>query len=273
MLAKVEVTNKQGSTLVLPLGEAVEGFFVKDIDGLDPVKATLVSSSFAQQDGEQYQSSRREKRNLVFKLGFELGPRTGTIRDIRRKLYQFLMPKSEAYFRFYDDDGTYVDIDGRVESNETALFSKEPEAVISVLCFDPDFYDPHSVIVSGSTTSDTSEFVMQYDGSVETGFVFNLAVGRDLPEVTIFSRTPDGVMTSLQFVAPLVAGDVLRISTISGAKGASYIRNGNDNPVLYGVSPYSNWINLFPGLNYIRVYAEGAVIPYTIEYTNKFGGL
>lgn len=273
MLTKVEVTNNQGSKLVLPLGEAVEGFYIQDISGLDPVKANLVSSSFAQQDGEQYQSSRREKRNIVMKLGMEFGPRTGSIRELRSTLYRFLMPKTEARFRFYDDDDFTVDIMGRVEGNETPLFSKDPEATISILCFDPDFYDPLGLVLSGSTTADTSEFAVNYEGSVETGFVLKVMVDRDLPELVVYSRTPDGVMTNLQFIDPLVAGDVLTISTVSGAKGATRNRAGTDSSVLYGISPYSNWINLFPGLNYIRVYAEGAAVPYTIEYTNKFGGL
>lgn len=274
MLTTVEVTNNQGSTLVLPIGEAVEGFYVADIDGLDPVKATLVSSSVAQQDGEQYQSSRREKRNVILKLGLEFGPRTGTIRDLRSTLYRYLMPKTEVRLRFYDDEvDYYVDIYGRVESADAPLFAKDPEATISLLCYDPDFYDPLGIVLSGNSTSDTSEFATTYDGSVETGFVFKAMVNRDLPELTIYNRTPDGTMTSLQFIGSLSAGDVLTISTVSGAKGAYLTRAGSDSSVLYGVSPYSNWINLFPGLNYIRVYAEGAAVPYTIEYTNKYGGL
>jgi hypothetical protein len=38
-------------------------------------------------------------------------------------------------------------------------------------------------------------------------------------------------------------------------------------------SSVSTWINFFPGTNYIRVYADGAAIPFTIEYTTKLGGL
>jgi len=273
MLTKVEVTNNQGAVLTLPVGEAVDGFFIKDIDGLDPVKATIVSSGFANQDGELYQASRREKRNIVSKLGLEFGPRTGSIRDLRKQLYNFFMPKTQIQLRFIDDEDPSVYILGRVETCDAPLFVQNPEATISLLCFDPDFFDPTIQQISATTTSDTSEFGMIYEGTTETGFIFTLNVDRSLDEVTIYSRTPDGVLTSLQFIAPLVAGDVLQISTVSGSKWAKLTRAGSTGSILYGVSPYANWINLFPGENHLRVYAEGAGIPYTIEYTNKFGGL
>lgn len=276
MLTRVEVTNPQGATLAIPFGESVEGYFALPFDGLDPVKANLVSSSFAEQDGEQYQSSRRDKRNIVMPIGYDRGPRTGSIRDLRNRLYQFLMPKSEVRLRFYDDEvDYYVDIYGRVESHESEIFSLEPKANVSVLCYDPDFYDPLGVTLAGNTTSDTSEFVTEYDGSVETGFTFTLKPNRTMSEFTIYNRTPDGQMLNLQFIAndPLIAGDILTISTVDGKKGATRNRNGVITPVLYGISPYAAWINLYPGLNYIRVYAAGGPVPYTIEYTNKYGGL
>ena len=60
MLTRVEVRNDHGNLLNLSLQEILGGFIVEEIQGLDPVAATIVSSSFAQLDGEQYQSSRRE---------------------------------------------------------------------------------------------------------------------------------------------------------------------------------------------------------------------
>jgi hypothetical protein len=75
------------------------------------------------------------------------------------------------------------------------------------------------------------------------------------------------------FAEPLIAGDVLTISTVSGNKHATLTRAGSDSSLLFGVAPDASWINLFPGPNYIRVYTEGAAIPYTITYTSKVGGL
>jgi hypothetical protein len=277
MLTKVDVITEQGLTLELPLQDSSEGYLVKDIGGLEPVKATLVSSSFANVDGEQYHSSRREARNVVFKLGLEVGHTTGTGRQLRSNLYRYFMPKSTVKLRFYEDDmGGFVDIFAVVESFDCPLFAQEPEATISLMCYDPDFYDPDPVIINGVTTDDTDEMLIEYDGTVETGILFNLMVDRTLPEFTIHHRSSDNAIRSLVFEEPLSAGDVLTISTVTGAKGATLTVNEEaTSSILYGIDPASNWINLFPGMNYIRVYVEetGDPIPYTIEYTTKYGGL
>jgi len=77
----------------------------------------------------------------------------------------------------------------------------------------------------------------------------------------------------LEFKEPVLLGDMLVISTISGDKGATLTRAGSIKSVLYGITPVSNWINLFPGTNHIRVHADGAAIPFSIDYTTKLGGL
>lgn len=276
MLDKVEVLTEQGVLLTLPLQDISQGYSVQDIDGLDPVKATIVSSTFGQMDGEQYQSSRREKRNIILTLGYEPDYIMGTVQDLRKKLYSFFMPKSRVLLRFFQTGEPVVQIYGRVESFNSPKFAKEPTAVISMLCFDPDFYNPTPVVLSGNTTSSTVETTHAYPGSVETGILFRLMVNRnDLTEFTIYHRPPDDSLRSLDFATatPLQTGDVVSISTIPGNKFVTLTRGGVDTSFLFGVSPQSDWISFFPGNNKLRVYAEGAGIPYEIEYTTKFGGL
>ncbi len=99
MLVSLEVITRQFQSLLLPLNEVLNGFAVESIEGLEPVKATLVSSSFAQIDGAQYHSSRREPRNIKLKMGLEPDYVTDSVRDLRHRLYGFLMPKSEVTLR------------------------------------------------------------------------------------------------------------------------------------------------------------------------------
>lgn len=273
MLTKVEAVTAQGETLSLPLQDVSGGYVVQDIDGLDPVKATIVSSSFAQLDGTQYQSSRRENRNIVLTLGFEPDFVTTTVAGLRSNLYRFFMPKSYVTLRFFIDDVHFVDISGRVESCGAPLFSKEPEVEVSILCFDPDFAAPDSVVLNGSTVADTTESLVEYEGSVETGFVFKLLVDRALTGFSIDSRQAGGAFQSFEFAAILQAGDTVEISTVAGSKYARLTRAGVQSSILYGVSPASAWVNLFPGDNLLRVSAEGAPVPFNITYTAKYGGL
>lgn len=271
MLTMLEV-NGQGGLLSLPLSDISSGFIVQQVDGLDPVKATLSSTAFAGWDGEQYQSSRRETRNIKLQLGLDPDPLVDTVRTLRKRLYSYFLPKSQITLTFYMDDGLTVSIAGVVESFETTLFAQEPSVSISIICYDPDFYVASETVPGNSTESSAVTF-LTYDGEVETGFVFTLNVNRTLSEVTIYNTTPNEGVRSLDFTGSLVAGDVLTISTVTGNKGATLTHLGASSSVLYGVSPQSTWVDLKPGSNQLRIYAVGAAIPYTIEYSTKYGGL
>lgn len=273
MLVKVEARNGQGSLLTLPMEDVSSGLVVEDIQGLDPVKATIVSSSFAGQDGTQYHTSRRESRNIVFRLELQPDYFETTVRDLRTQLYKYFMPKSPSSLRFFTDDDLVVDISGRVESFETPLFTKEPSVDISIICFDPDFVELAPVELEGMTTSDTTETLIEYGGSVETGIQFVLEVDRTLTEFTVYHRLPDGTIRAMEFAYPLIAGDAFSVSSVSGDKEVVLTRSGTESPVLYSKSPQSGWIELENGDNYIRVYADGAGIPFSISYIPRHGGL
>lgn len=273
MLTKVKATSAQGSILDLPFSDPSGGIVVEKIDGLDPVKATIVSSSVALMDGSQYQSSRRDNRNLVLTLPLKAEYTNDTVRGLRNKLYSFFMPKSEVSLLFSSDDFPDVSISGRVESFEAPLFTQDPKATISMLCFDPDFKEALATQVSSSTTSGTDEITIDYDGTVESGIQFHMDINQALSGFVIYHTPPDNVLRRLDFVEPLSVGDSLDISTVSGAKGATLTRAGSTSSLLYGISPYSNWIELQPGINKLRVYATGTAMPYTITYETRHGGL
>lgn len=275
MLSHVEVRNALGDLLDLQLTDPSSGFLIEEFGGLGPVKATIVSSSFAAMDGTQYQSSRRENRNITLQLALVPDYISSSVRNLRQQLYNFFMPKSEVNLKFYLIDGLVVEINGRVESCEPVLFTKEPKINISILCFDPDFLDINEVILSGTTVTDSTETLISYDGTIETGIVFTMTLNHAASSFTIYHRTPDGSIRTLDFAASLLTGDVLMISTVSGDKAVILTRSGVSSSFLYGMSAQSNWIELQPGDNYIRVYctASGAPIPYAIAYTPRHGGL
>jgi len=273
MLSTVEVYTARGVMLPLSLNNPAGGYLVRSIDGLDPVKANLVSSSFARLDGEQYQSSRREKRNIVIKLGIEPDYGVSSVRELRNELYSFFMPKSRVKMRFVVDGAPDMDIFGMVETFDSPLFTGDPVATISLLSFDPDFFDPTTIVVSGTTQGTTTANVFDYDGTVDSGIIFTLEVDRSIGDFQI-QNTPSGeIVRTLDFAASLEAGDVIEISTVPGDKYAMLTRGGNIDSILYAVSPYSDWPKLQPGENDIRVKTAGASIPYSFEYTNKYGGL
>lgn len=274
MLETVEVRTPQGSFLELPLMGVLSGYVITDIEGLDPVPATLVSSSFATMDGEQYHSARREKRNIVLKISFEPDFVTSSVQDLRRGLYDYFMPKSLVSLRFVMDDGLEADIQGRVESFETPLFSQKPEVQISLLCFDPDFYDASSVVLVGASTNGPSEMTINYGGSVEAGVVLQFNVNQTINALTVYHRDPSGTLRSMDLQVPMINGDIVKISTETGNKYARKTTGGSESSALYAISPQAYWLKLQPGQNTIRVYAAtGTTIPYTLTYLTRYGGL
>ena len=273
MITTVEATNIRGELLLLELDDVAGGYAVESIEGLDPVNAILVSSGFAQLNGEYFQSSRRDPRDIALKLSLEPDYLTDTVGGLRKRLYRHFMPESPVGLRFTDSDGLVVDIDGRVESCAAPPFTAEPRMDVSVRCFNPDFRAISLTTLAGATVATEAETLIAYDGTLETGLEFTMNVDRSITEFSIYHRAPDGSQRILEFAAPMVAGDVLKIGTNPGNKGATLTHSGSTNNVLYGIAPQSNWLQLEPGDNYIRVYATGAPIPWSIDYVSKYGGL
>lgn len=273
MLTKVEARNAAGSVLTLPYGEPVGGVYNKPTEGLEPVKASIVTTGFANQDGEQYQTARRGPRNIILKLGFAPDWVLTTHKAIRDKLYGWFMTKQQVELRFYDDSGLVVSITGRVESNDSPRFAADPDATISVYCVLPDFIGMTNEMISGTSVADGTESSATYVGSTETGFLFTLNVNRTISGFSLYQRGVDGIQYEMDVIASLVAGDVVKISTVSGNKYATLTRGGVDSNILYAISPSSPWLTLTPGTNKLRLLISGAAIPYNIQYTDKYGAL
>lgn len=274
MLDTLKITSPQGANLTLPLDDIVNGYSIQDIQGLDPVKAEIASSQYPNQAGEQFHSSSRGKRNIILKLGLEANYSTQTVRQLRQGLYDYFMPQSDVSLQFLDDDGSAVDISGKVEDLSAPLFTAKPAATISILCLLPDFIDTKKTTVTGASVPDMTETSIDYTGTSATGFLFHLQIDRALTEFSVKSRSPDGVQRSMDFTTTgLQAGDTIEISTVTGAKGVYLLRAGSRTSLLYALAPYSPWLNLYKGSNAFRVLASGNPMPYTLEYKNKYGGI
>lgn len=273
MLNLLEVRTDQGTMLSLPLEDLSSGYLIKDIQGLDPVAASIVYSSMAAQDDEQEQSTKREKRNIQLKLGYEPNYVDSSIRTLRDKLYGFFMPKTQVRLRFYFDDMPPVEIVGRVEVMDAPLFARDPEVNISIMCAKSNFYGLDTLTVGSNTVTDTTELTVHYDGTIETGGRFRLLPNRNMSGFSIYNRISDDVVLQQDFAYALVNNDILDINSVPLSKYARLTRGGGTNSVLFGISPTSRWINLYPGVNRLRVVASGAPVPWTFQYVNKYGGL
>lgn len=274
---KIEIRTTFGKLLTLRMQNSQNGLYIKELDGLDPTKSNIVTTSFAKRDGTQRQASRRESRDLKIKLGFDPDFNTTTVDSLRQQLYRFFMTKMIVDVRYYLLSGLVVEVTGEVETFDSPRMVQDPEATIGIYCFESDFREAVPRIVEHVST-DGSETgsgpgVLDYRGSVETGFVFRMAATRNWEEFTFINETEDGMIRQLEFSEPMLAGDILEISTVTGEKGAWRTRGALRTSILNGVSPYSDWVNFFPGENKLSLVMEGAPESFTIEYSEKYGGI
>lgn len=273
MLTKVEVTNRRGNVMVLAINDDNNPYQVAEIEGLEPVQATLTSSSYAGNDGEVFQGAKRGARNIKIKLDLDPDFVDDTYTTLRQALYAYFIPKSQVKLRFYSDTGLYLDIQGVVEEFTSPLFVQGPEVNISIMCYQPDFTDPRVISIEGVTVDDDTVTVLDYPGSVETGTLVTLNVNRPLTDFTIYNSDEGGNLLQLDFSGTLMDGDTLVVSSVKGSKGIRLTRTGVESSYLYGRSAQSNWIELDEGLNNFRIYAPGDPVPYVLEYVVRYGGL
>lgn len=283
LFTKALVTNSRGNVLTLQLGDVSNGIEVRDVSGLDPVKATLVSSSFANQDGEIYQSSRRGSRNITMKLGIQEVPGTSTLLAVRRMVYSIFQPKDQVTLTFYVDDTDDLvedgyQIIGRVESCQSPMFSQDPEVDISILCFDPDFIDPVAVMAYGLTSVDVNPTFFLYTGTVDTGFTATISVHANISEFSLLYKDPLNMVWTMDVAYPFLVGDFVGINTSPGMKSAVLERASVTSSILYAVSPQSTWAKFAPGDNHLQLSVPGDVvvggsISATIAYNKRFGAL
>jgi hypothetical protein len=223
-----------------------------------------------------------EPRNVVVKLGLTPDYAAYSAYDLRDQLYGYFMPKSEVTLRFtmynkftdnYVEQNKDLYISGYVESFEVDQFVKDPTVDLSLMCYRPELVDSNPVVFEGTTVSDLTEVAVPYEGTIPTGFVFTLYPDRTIDDFAIYHRPGNQKLYSVNFTEELLADDVIVISSVRGDKYVTLFRDGFEYQRLYSLSPASNWLELHRGGNHLRVYSAGAPVPYTLEWTTKYGGL
>jgi len=275
MLTLVEVTNPLGSTLQLPLLDSSAGYVVEDIEGLDPVTATLTTSSLAQVDGATPQNAQRTTRNITMTLGLQPDFVTNSVQSLRSALYDYLITKANVKMGFYLDGSLFAITSGQVEDFQNTMFSADPAVDISIICYDPDFYAPSQTSQSGDTVSDTTTMDVVYPGTTETGVIFTLNVNATITGgLTVYNTAPDNSLQKMFIDGDYISGDVVTVNTIPLQKAVTLTRSGLQSSLLAELDPTATWISLKKGTNKFRsVVAGGGSIPYTVAFTPKFGAI
>lgn len=246
------------------------------IDGLEPVKASVNTSSFGAIDGSVLTGSNVADRNIVLNLHPNPDWDTWAYDSIRKLLYAYFMPKRAVRLVFESDDTVPVQIEGVVESITPDLFSKDPEFQVSIICPDPYFTAVDPVVIYGqSVRQGGATLDIDYKGNVEAGVYIKVNhVGTPLPTF-IGIQLGELALTFFRVVAGVSTSKYFEISSLPANK---FIRNvdmtlGTITNLLSKIEQGSSWPILMPGHNDFSVYTDAGSQSWELRYYERFGGL
>lgn len=256
------------------------------VTGLTPPVATIFTYSLPTSDGDKFNRSRTEKRNIV--LTFVPGP---SPENGRMKIYSIFKPKKyiKLYFTTKKRD---VYVEGYVESIGGDLFENPQKMQVSIICPYPYFNQLNDLITAFTTVNAFFEFPfaieeegiefsesvslvekkLYNDGDTDTGIIIELeAVGRVL-EPTIYNRSTG---ESFSFKADMVTGDRIIINTNPGNKCIKLYKDGEESNIINDIYFGSKWLTLRVGENiFTYTCVEGVDnLMMTFRTNLAYGGL
>lgn len=310
MIKSFKITNYLGDSIEMDIRKPEDtGFLIATVSGLTLPNAQIGVSDVAG-DGAKYSGARIEKRNIVFGIIFyednnALDPDTNErrkldVEEMRHKCYRYFPIKKKLTVEVTNDSGTYS-IDGYVESNETAIFTKQEGAQISILCPDPYFKKTSgSNIIKLSDVVGAFEFPVTienpiefgiikttmstdfyYDGSPDTGLTIRLRAANTVTNPIIYDLKKHRSMKILtdklraKTGTAFVAKDEIIITTGRGNKSVTLLRDGVKTSIIQCLDKNSKWIMLDSGPNSFGFSADSgrSYMFAEIEYSNGYLGV
>lgn len=255
-----------------------DDFYIRRIEGLDGIKASIDTTPLSGMIGDYYLGSHLPKRNIVMDIAYGRYPGRPSITELRKKLYDTLITGSKVSLSFKVSFTNYrLYIEGYVESVESDIFSKDTYVRISLICPTPYFQTSEPIIGTvGSSASISTSLIFVNEGNAPIGVdVVRIPVAATSTTInfglngrTVYINRPVGFRDA----------GVIFINTMHGLRDVIF-RSGSDGtgPVVNAI-PYLRlpveWPVVIPGSNRIS-FSRGAAAsgPVTFEYRHAFTGL
>lgn len=282
MLTEVKAYSSWHSAPTLPLEESgraeTDLVQLRNIDGLDPVKASVNTSPFGSVDGASHTGSSVLTRNIVLTLHPNPDWKTWTYESLRRLIYQYFMPKRATRLIFYSDDMIPVEISGIVEDVSVNIFSKDPELLVSIICPDPYFTALDPVVLTGqSVRTGGVVTTFEYNGTIEAGIQVKVTSLTAPDPTDIAIQIGDPRLTYFAVAAVVNSSMYFQMSSIPMQK---YVQNVTIGSGVIAnllskihVQEGSSWPVLQPGENEFQVITDQGVQDWELTYFERFGGL
>jgi hypothetical protein len=252
---------------------------IRNIEGLNPVKATVNTIPYGSVDGAAHVGSGVPTRNILLTVGLNPDWHTWTYESLRAILYAYFMPKNSVLLVFYSDNLIPVQIEGIVEDVMVNPFSKDPELIISIICPDPYFTAVEPEIIMGETClpDEVITETIDYNGNVEAGIYIEVKWITNPGATKVGVQIGDPALTYFDVVAQVNSTKYFRMSSLFTRK---FIENITfDEGIITSllnkvtVKEGSAWPTLQPGENNFCVITDAGMQEWELTYYERFGGL
>lgn len=249
---------------------------IRNISGLEPVKASVNTSAYGSVDGADYAGSSVLSRNIVLTIHPNPNWAEWTYEGLRRLLYSYFMPKMPVRLEFYSDDMGPVKIEGIVESVEVNPFSSDPELLVSIICPDPYFTALNPTVVSGQAIrSGGTVTVIDYTGTIETGFQVEVTYASGSSPSVIGVQVGNPSTSFFNVYATVDASLYFEMNSLPMQKMVQNVNmdNGLITNLLASIESGSTWPTLKNGDNDFSIVTNVGVQDWELTYSERFGGL
>jgi hypothetical protein len=252
---------------------------IRNIAGLEPVKASVNMSPYGSIDGEAYVGSNVLSRNIVLTLHPNPDWSNWTYESLRRLLYSYFMPKRPTRLVFYSDDMVPVEISGIVESADINPFSNDPEFIVSIICPDPYFIALEPTVLTGQSVRPGGAITeIDYNGSIDTGIYVKVTHVSNPTPTIINIQIGDPDINYFNVDASVNAAKYFEMSSIPGVK---YVQTVDLNTGVITnllsklhIAEGSTWPTILqPGVNDFSIITDQGVQDWELRYFERFGGL
>ena len=282
MLTEVKAYSSWQEAPTLPLSDTgraeTDLIQIRNIDGLDPVKASVNTSPRGDVDGAAYVGSNVPSRNIVLTVHPNPNWDDWSYEKLRRLLYSYFMPKRPVRLVFESDDMPTVEISGIVESAEANLFSKDPELIVSVICPDPYFTAVEPEVFTGQSVRPggaTQE--IDYNGTVPVGLHVQVTFVSGATPTLIGVQVGDPAISYCNIDAGVSATKYFELNSVPMEKFVQNVdlSTGVITNLLskLHIQEGSDWPTLEPGTTDFSVITDAGVQDWELRYFERFGGL
>lgn len=263
-------------------------FLLSDISGIDPPPGIINTSQAALLDGQTYNSSKLDMRQIIIAFAIQ-----GPAANNRITIYTVLK-SAQLVKLYYKGQQRDVYIEGYVQDINVSMMRQKQICTVQILCPQPYFMAAEQVvndltqivkmfhfpfhseatpeIIFGKLSNELG-ITIDNQGDLECGMIIELYASAAVENPTVFNYISQeffGLVYTMQ------AADLITIDTRPGKKSVTLLRAGVTTNIFNYVEQGSTWLQLpANGGTFVYEVDSGSAtnLTVTFKHTNLYEGV